>query len=424
MGSVASVEIPVPPPVRWICDVLRGSGYQAFVVGGGVRDALLGRPVHDWDVATDAPPDAVQRLFPRTVPTGIEFGTVTVIIDSQAVQVTTFRSEGGYRDARHPGWVTFGQRIEDDLKRRDLTVNALAYDPASGRFVDPYGGQADLANRIIRTVGHPVERFQEDALRLMRAVRLAAELGFRLDGRTAAGIRCCAPRLERVSRERVGEEWRRLLAAPDAGRGLMLLYRTRLLPWVLPGAPKLERVAVRRTVAALERLAASGAATKMAAVLYGLSSPEADAALLRSLVYSRQASRQVSHLAQCLRDFRRDAVHSDAALRRFLARVGREHVPPFLELWRAWQPLESHRLGRELDRWAERVLAAGAALSPGELAVDGTDIQQAGGVPPGPQVGALLTRLWEHVLEHPEDNTRDRLLTLIKAWATEQRCSG
>jgi len=424
MESEAVIQIPVPPPVRWICEVLRGGGYQAFVVGGGVRDALLGRPVHDWDVATDAPPDAVQRLFPRTVPTGIEFGTVTVIVDSQAVQVTTFRSEGGYRDARHPGWVTFGQRIEDDLMRRDLTVNALAYDPATGRLVDPYGGKADLANKIIRTVGHPVARFQEDALRLVRAVRLATELGFRVDGRTAAAVRCCAPRIVRVSRERVGEEWRRLLAAPDAGRGLVLLYRTRLLPWVLPGAPKLERIAVRRTASALERLAAGDAAVKMAAVLYGLSSPEADAALLRSLVYSRQASRQACHLAQCLRDFRRDAVQSDAALRRFLARVGREHVPAFLALWRAWQPLDPHRLGRDLDRWVERVLATGAALSPGELAVDGTDIQQAGAVRPGPEVGALLTRLWEHVLEHPEDNTRERLLTLVKAWAREQRCSG
>src|SRR5690606_39882569 len=138
--------------------------------------------------------------------------------------------------------------------------NALAYDPASGRFVDPYGGQADLANRIIRTVGHPVERFQEDALRLMRAVRLAAELGFRLDGRTAAGIRCCAPRLERVSRERVGEEWRRLLAAPDAGRGLMLLFIHPLFPCSFLGQPALDRVVVPRTLAALELLGGNRAA--------------------------------------------------------------------------------------------------------------------------------------------------------------------
>jgi len=401
-----------------ICRVLRDSGFQAFVVGGGVRDALLGRPVHDWDVATDAAPAAVQQLFPRTVPTGIEFGTVTVLVDGEAVQVTTFRSEGGYRDARRPGWVAFGRRLEDDLMRRDLTINALAYDPEAGRLVDPYGGQADLAAGVVRTVGHPLERFREDALRLMRAVRLATELEFRLDGRTAAAVRCCAPQLARVSRERVGEEWRRLLAAPAAGRGLWWLYQTRLLPWVLPGATRLDRAAVRRTATALDGLAQSDGTVKMAAVLCGLAEPGADAALLRSLVYSRQASRTIAHLAQGLRQLNTRRLVGDAALRRFLAQVGREHIPAFLQLWQAWQPLEAERLGPDFADRARQVLAAGDPLSPAELAVDGRDIQGAG-VPAGPQVGQVLARLFQHVLEQPADNQRERLLALVREWAAQ-----
>jgi len=415
------LQISVPPPVRWICDVLRGAGYQAFVVGGGVRDALLGRPVHDWDVATDATPDTVQRLFPRTVPTGVEFGTVTVIVDTGPVQVTTFRQEGGYRDARHPGWVTFGRRVEDDLLRRDLTINALAYDPATGRLVDPTGGQRDLADGIIRTVGDPVARFQEDALRLLRAVRLASQLGFHLDGRTAAAIRLCAPRLQHVSRERVGEEWRRLLGSTGAGGGLALLYQTRLLPWVLPGAPKVDRLSVHRTGSALQRLAASDPVTKMAAVLYGLSRPDTDAALLKSLVYPRQMSRQAVHLVECLREYRADRVASDSGLRRFLARVGRALIPAFIDLWHAWQPSEPERLGADMISHVQSVISSGAALSPGELAIDGTDVQQAAGIRPGPQVGSLLMRLWEHVLEHPADNSRERLLALVRIWTAGER---
>jgi len=391
------------------------------VVGGGVRDALLGRPVHDWDVATDAPPERVQQLFPRTVPTGIEFGTVTVLVDSDAVQVTTFRSEGGYRDARHPGWVTFGHRIEDDLMRRDLTVNALAYDPFSGRLVDPYGGRADLAAGIIRTVGNPIERFQEDALRLVRAVRLATELGFRLDYRTAAAVRCCAQELARVSRERVGQEWRRLLGASGAGRGLRLLYRTRLLPYVLRGPTRLGGEEVARTAAALERMAASDGATKMAAVLYGLSSPGAEETLMRDLVYPRQVIRRAGHLVRCLREWRADRAETDAGLRRFLARVGREEARAFLELWSAWQPVYPDRLGsRDVAARAQAILQASVPLSISELAVDGRDLQAAGGVPSGPEVGAMLTRLWEHVLDHPEDNERERLLELVRRWMSGQ----
>lgn len=420
MHSGTTRVIPVPPAVRQICRVLQNAGHQAFVVGGGVRDALLGRPVHDWDVATDAPPQVVQQLFSRTVPTGIEFGTVTVLVDGDAVQVTTFRSEGGYQDARHPGWVTFGRRIEDDLKRRDLTVNALAYDPATERLVDPYGGQRDLAAGIIRTVGHPIERFQEDALRLLRAVRLATELEFRLDGRTAAAVRCCAPQLARVSRERVGEEWRRLLAARSADRGLVLLHKTRLLPWVLPGATRPDQETVASTAAALARLGDADGTTKMAAVLFGLAEPQADEPILRSLVYPRLVTRTARHLAESLRQFRPTAAGEDAGLRRFLARVGREHVPAFIRLWRAWQPLMPDRLGTGMDQRALALLAAGHPLSLSDLAVNGRDLQAAG-VAPGPHVGLLLERLLEHVLEQPQDNEPERLLALVDQWLREEQ---
>ncbi len=414
-----ALDLALPRSVHTICDALRADGWQAFVVGGGVRDALLGRPVHDWDVATDAPPDRVQQLFARTIPTGVEFGTVTVVVDEDAVQVTTFRSEGGYRDARHPGWVTFGRRIEDDLKRRDLTVNALAYDPHARRLVDPYGGRDDLAARVIRTVGDPIDRFREDALRLLRAVRLAVELGFRLDGRTAAAARSCAASLARVSRERVGQEWRRLLAAPAAGRGLLLLHNTRLLRFVLPGARHLTRETIRETAAALAELSGSDGVVKMSAVLVGLSGDDADEAVVRGLVYSRAETRRACHLAQAVRGIHPEAFISDAALRRHLARVGREHVRPFVELWQAWRRIRPERFGHDIGERTERILAAGVALSPGELAVNGHDLQQGAGVPAGPAVGQMMARLWQHVLEFPQDNVRERLLQLARAWSDQ-----
>lgn len=203
----------VPAPVRACCETLWGAGHEAYPVGGCVRDSLLGRAPGDWDVTTSALPETTLALFDRTVPTGLKHGTVTVLLDGMALEVTTFRREEGYADGRHPDAVTFDATLEEDLSRRDFTVNAMALAPG-GTIVDPFGGRGDLERRVIRCVGDPDRRFREDGLRLLRAVRFAAKLGFDLEPETAAALARNAHCLEKVSGERVKAELEKILLSP------------------------------------------------------------------------------------------------------------------------------------------------------------------------------------------------------------------
>ncbi len=203
----------LPSPVAACCRTLRLAGHQAHPVGGCVRDLLLGRVPGDWDITTSAPPEDTMALFQRTVPTGLSHGTVTVLLDGMALEVTTFRREGGYSDGRHPDAVTFDASLQQDLSRRDFTINAMALAPDGG-LLDPFGGQADLARRLIRCVGDPQRRFSEDALRMLRAVRFAAQLGFSIEADTAAALQSRAPLLRQVSAERIRVEMEKILLSP------------------------------------------------------------------------------------------------------------------------------------------------------------------------------------------------------------------
>ncbi|MGN0968922.1 MAG: tRNA nucleotidyltransferase [Oscillospiraceae bacterium] len=203
----------LPEPVSSCCGVLRGAGYAAHPVGGCVRDLLLERAPGDWDVTTSARPEQVQTLFPHTIPTGIRHGTVTVVEGGMAIEVTTFRREGGYTDARHPDAISFDTDLTGDLARRDFTVNAMALDEA-GEVIDPFGGQSDLNCRLIRAVGDPAERFSEDALRILRGVRFAAQLDFTVEEATARAMEVHAPLADKVSAERVRTEVEKALLSP------------------------------------------------------------------------------------------------------------------------------------------------------------------------------------------------------------------
>lgn len=203
----------LPSPVETCCRTLRLAGHQAHPVGGCVRDLLLGRVPGDWDITTSAPPEDTMALFRRTVPTGLAHGTVTVLLGGMALEVTTFRREEGYADGRHPDAVTFDATLLQDLSRRDFTINAMALAPDGG-LLDPFGGQADLKQRLVRCVGEPARRFSEDALRMLRAVRFAAQLGFSIEAETAAALRSHAPLLRRVSAERIRAEMEKILLSP------------------------------------------------------------------------------------------------------------------------------------------------------------------------------------------------------------------
>lgn len=430
-------QLDIPQDVLYICDTLRRGGHQAYVVGGGVRDALLGRSPKDWDVATDAPPERVQQLFPKTVATGIEFGTVTVLVgpgqraaeppadpasdgivgeaNAPGVEVTTFRGESGYIDGRHPDAVQFIGRIQDDLVRRDFTVNAIAYDPAQDVVVDPYGGRADLDDRLIRAVGDPDERFHEDGLRVLRAVRIAVELGFTIEDKTRQALRRHGDRLLQISRERIGQEWCRMLAAPDAGRGLSLLHELDLLRFVLatppPQAPSSASVA--RTAAALHRGWDRDVAAKTAIVLYGLGAPELYQKWLNNLVYPKQVARSALHVVGYMRSVDPPQLTDDTALRRFLHQLGRPNIELFFDAWTAWHQDDD---GLRLRERALDIVARGDALATNELAIDGHDVQKLLAMPSGPAVGEVLERLLDHVLANPQDNTRERLTAILNGW--------
>ena len=208
-----NIRITVPPKGKYIIETIQRAGFEAYVVGGCVRDSILGREPQDWDITTSAGPGQVKALFPRTIDTGLQHGTVTVMQQGEGFEVTTYRIDGTYEDGRHPSQVTFTSDLREDLRRRDLTINAMAYNDTEG-LVDLFGGMADLEAGVVRCVGNPRERFEEDALRILRAIRFSAQLGFCIEEGTAAAIRELAPTLSRISAERIQAELVKLLVSP------------------------------------------------------------------------------------------------------------------------------------------------------------------------------------------------------------------
>lgn len=428
--SLARLDAAVPANVREVCEALARAGHEAVTVGGAVRDALLGRVPGDWDVATSAPPEEVIARFPRTIPTGLQHGTVTIVTGRGAeshVEVTTFRGEGAYTDARRPDRVTFGVPLVEDLARRDLRVNAMAYDPAKRLLIDPYGGRRDLEDRLLRAVGptgnvyeDAVARFTEDGLRVMRAVRFAAVLEFSLDPETERGIAPALPSLAKVSKERVGEELRKIFASREPSRALGLAERTGIVGLILPELPPAwdawARVHGDRTGAVarwLARIDAAPASARLGALIADLARPDPSARrldrdtakhaqdVLRRLKFSNEELAAASVIAGT-GSAPLVPVWTDGEIRRLLADVTRAHAPAAVAVWQA--------SGGALGERAASIAAAGDPLATGELAVTGKDLMDALGMPPGPALGRLLVALLNKTFDDPSLNTRPRLL--------------
>jgi tRNA nucleotidyltransferase (CCA-adding enzyme) len=417
----------VHPAVLRVLRTLDAAGQRSWLVGGAVRDLLLhrgGRAAADLDVATPATPQAVMSLFPKVVPTGIEHGTVTVVMGRDQVEVTTFRGEGAYVDGRRPSSVTFHTDLEEDLSRRDFTMNALAWDPIGGEFRDPFGGRADIRHRLIRAVGDPAARFAEDGLRPLRAIRFAAQLGYRLERHTLAAIPAAVSVVRLVSAERVAEELSKLVAVRRPGPALRLLWRTGLLEAVLPPLAGLSRATLAHAV----EVAGStppDPALRFAALLHGV--PAVDA--MQALVGLRLPNRVAAEVGGMLRErgcLRRRQPYplprSPAELRRWLSRLGPQAARALLRLWQADARHLGARSRRELAsvrRFGARVgraLRQRAPLSTAELALDGRAVMQQLGVPPGATVGLALRHLLDRVLERPELNQRAALEAELRSW--------
>ncbi len=405
---IDDIQAAIPAPVRAVCERLKEAGHDAYAVGGAVRDVLLGRPIGDWDVATGAYPEEVLALFRRTIPTGLQHGTVTVLVGKGAgrmsIEVTTFRGEGGYSDGRHPDQVEFGVTLEEDLERRDFVVNAIAFDPVAGTLHDPFGGVDDLARRRLRAVGDPVARFGEDGLRVLRAVRFAATLEFELDPATEAAIPGALSVLARVSRERVRVELDKLLAAGAPSRGLVIAARTGILSEVFPELGD---------AWSAERIAAVDAAppeARWAALLHGLTPAEGDA-VARRLTLSNLERGGLVRLLEALPP--PAASVGDAALRRRVGAIGRDRAAVLAGLWRA--------LGADaaLAERLRAVAASPAPVVPAELAIKGQDVMRILAIPAGPRVGEILRALFERVLDEPGLNQPAELERLVRELGAE-----
>lgn len=437
----------VPSDVTELLSRLQSLGYAAFLVGGAVRSLLLNQNPDDYDVATSATPDEVSAAFRRVIPTGEAHGTVTVLWRGGSYEVTTFRTESHYSDGRHPDSVDFVRSIHDDLARRDFTINGMALDPVSGAFLDPHGGEPDLRARIVRAIGDPDHRFREDALRLFRAVRFSAQLEFSIAADTWASVCRLAPGLARVSCERLREELDKMLRAARPGDGFRLLMGSGLLQVVLPelaqGVGAEQRGGHRFDVFEHSLLACDAAppddrTVRLAALLHDIGKPstmvldpqgnrtfhnhdrisaELAERALRRLRYPNSVIADVAHLIRH-HMFHYTPDWSDAAVRRFVARVGLQHLDALFAVRAADSyaqqglPSENHSL-RQLRERITTVLSSEHALSRSDLAVNGSDLA-AHGIPRGPAMGVVIDHLLETVLDDPQQNTREQLLRIAR----------
>lgn len=434
------------PDAQPVLDRLWSAGHAAYLVGGGVRDQLLGRPAHDDDVATDALPDRVLDLFAEGRPRGA-FGT----IDVGGVQVTTFRRDHVYADHRRPDRVSFTRDVEEDLARRDFTVNAIAWGrPAEGGaspgLVDPTGGLADLDARLLRAVGDADARFEEDALRLLRGARIAAALGATVEPRTAEAMRRHGGDVRWLSSERVGEELRRMLALPRPSIAFRLLEEMGALAIMVPeltaqrGVPQAKIPGddlFDHSMRTMDAAAGFGEATPSlvtAALLHDIGKPataadghfighaEVGARMAREVLERlRMPGALVTRVERLIREhmFQFLLAWTDAAVRRFLRRVGLDLVDELLLLREADDLGSGRQPSPELGILRERIARERRARVPltlADLAVDGHDLLEVADRPPGPWVGTLLERLLASVVNDPRRNRRDVLLGDVRRW--------
>ena len=400
--TAETISFPLDPGAAALLTRLHAAGHAAYAVGGCVRDSLLGQTPHDWDLCTSATPEQVLELFGKAhcIPTGLQHGTVTVKHGGELYEITTFRTEGAYSDGRHPDHVAFVPDVKEDLARRDFTINAMAYNAEEG-LIDPFGGQNDLAAGIVRAVGEPQRRFEEDALRILRLYRFAARFGFAIDPATGQAARALCRHLDCVSEERIAEELSRLLAAPAPGAYL----EAEVLAVIFPELDAAELPESRRILDALEP-GMEHVQVRLAALLCPLGEAGARAALKR-LKCSNALTGTVATLVR-----EAAAGMPGAALtltaRRFLSRYDLATITDLTALCSARHPEQAEAFAA-LQQEAARLVETNACCRINQLAVNGRDLMDAG-IRPGPGLRRVLDALLEQVLTGQLPNEKAALL--------------
>lgn len=439
------MKIELPRKVIMIINNLQLHGYEAFAVGGCVRDSILCRKPEDWDITTSAKPEEIKRLFRRTVDTGIEHGTVTVLIGKEGFEVTTYRVDGIYEDSRHPVGVTFTTNLEEDLKRRDFTINAMAYNDEV-RLVDVFGGMQDLNHHLIRCVGDPMERFSEDALRILRAVRFSAQLAFPIEKETAEAIRKLAPTLKKISAERIQVELVKLLVsdhpeliqdAYELGITKVILPEWDAMAGVEQNTPHHKYDVAEHTLCALKNIK-KDKILRLAILFHDMGKPfmrttdeagvdhfkghalvseEIARKVLRRLKFDNDTVKKVTRLV-CYHDYRIEATPRN--VRRAMNRIGVELFPYYLAVRmadvKAQSPYERRKKIENIVEMREiyqEILINDQCVTLRQLAISGKDLMQLG-MQAGRQMGDMLNELLELVIDEPEMNEKEKLCSYVK----------
>lgn len=441
--NVQKINISLPPKVKLIIHTIQAAGFNAYAVGGCIRDSILGRKPDDWDITTSAKPEQIKTLFRRTIDTGIQHGTVTVMLEKEGFEVTTYRIDGEYEDGRHPKNVEFTASLLEDLKRRDFTINAMAYNDAEG-LVDIFDGTGDLKRGIIRCVGNPEERFTEDALRMMRAVRFSAQLGYTIEEQTRAAIKKLAPSLQRISAERIQTELLKLMLSPHPDY-LRIAYDTGVTKVFFPEWDKAMETPQNHphhcysvgehTLHSLLEVAPDKV-LRLAMLLHDIAKPvtlqiddsgvthfhghavkgeEMSRGILRRLRMDNDTINKVCRLV-LYHDYGNGITPDKRMVRRAINKIGEDIFPLLLQVRKADIMAQSNYLREEkltnLAVWKqcyEDILKEGECVSLKTLAVSGKDLIEAG-ILPGKRLGEILDRLLQEVLENPDKNTKEYLI--------------
>lgn len=440
------MNIILPSKVKFIIDTIHQAGYEAYAVGGCVRDSILGRVPDDWDITTSATPMQIKELFRRTIDTGIVHGTVTVMLEKEGFEVTTYRIDGEYEDSRHPREVIFTPSLSEDLKRRDFTINAMAYNEEDG-LIDLFGGMEDINNKRICCVGNAMERFLEDALRIMRAVRFSAQLGYDIEEKTAAAIKEQAPTLTNISAERIQVELVKLLRSPNPDF-IRIAYEQGVTAVIMPEFDRIMETGQNNphhcynvgehTLHAMKAVEPDkvlrlsllfhdfGKAETATVDDRGIShfhghpkrSEEIARKILRRLRFDNDTIYKVSKLV-LYHDYGNGVVPTDRIVRRFVNEIGDELFLLFLKVRQADLDAQSDYKREEkqnnLNLWKqkyEEIVSRADCVSLKTLAVTGSDLIQAG-MKPGKELGETLNKMLEIVLDDPAMNTKEKLLELL-----------
>jgi len=439
------MKIIIPKNVNYILSKLMCNGYEAYIVGGSVRDSLLNKIPKDFDIATNAVPSEVMWIFDHTIPTGLIHGTVTVIINSEHFEITTYRIDGEYEDNRHPSKVTFTSSLEKDLSRRDFTINAMAYG-VNDILQDPFHGLIDLEKQLIRTVGNADLRFNEDALRMLRAVRFSCQLNYKIEKETLASITKNSHLLKHISKERIRDELCKILLSTVPSHGIRILQSTNLLEHILPEIipcigfnqhhPYHDKDVYEHTLSVLDNTP-SKLILRLAALLHDISKPDcftldekgtghfytheiksakASENILKALKFDNNTIKTVTLLIK--EHMTKSTPLNSSSIKRYINRVGIENLEDLFQLQvadiKGLKPTDDFNVIFEINNMITKILQEKQPLKAKDLAIDGKDLIKLG-YEPGKELGELLRLLLEQVIENPKLNTREDLLTIVKS---------